>query len=85
MASGHVKRKRWGGKQSTRGYGFVGRWHDGTLGWAMPRHIASVGPHEPPPCEPWTQGETFVLCEITVRQVFDAKGRPIARKVRAKE
>jgi hypothetical protein len=25
--------------KKTVGYGFVARWHDGTLGWALPEHL----------------------------------------------
>ena len=75
-----MRRKVKAGKQKTAGYGFVGRWADGTLGWAMPTHLgASVIEHPRPAI--WNRGEPSYLCRITVEQVFDSRGYPIVRYI----
>lgn len=69
------------GERKTVGYGYVGRWGDGTVGWAMPRHLSgSTRFAEPPVQQDWTRGETAVLCRVTVEVVRDKRGREIRRK-----
>ena len=66
------------------GYGFVGVWQDGKLGWYMPRHLAG---HSRKNCEPPADGETqkgttAYLCKITVELVKAKNGRLITRRVK---
>jgi hypothetical protein len=66
-----------------RGHGFVGRWADGALGWALPDHLTGTSGHNEPPADrDYTRGEpeSAVLCEITVRVVRDSLGRLIYRR-----
>lgn len=77
-------------RTKTVGFGYVGIWVNAAEpgpGWFLPRFL--VGGHygnEPPNPDASMyvseDGETFVLCRITVEQVFDSMGRPITRKVR---
>lgn len=55
----------------TVGYGYVGRWHDGTLGWFLPTHLLgyNIRLPEPPDSQGFAKGELFELCKITVEKV----------------
>lgn len=84
------RRKGKMGRTKTVGFGWVGRWWGnadsreegeatGTLGWAMPPFLddgaANIN------LEDWAGGTKVYLCQITVKQVFDKRGRPIVRRV----
>lgn len=68
----------------TVGYGYVGRWMDGTLGWAMPEHLDSYGRrHTNKPdrkVKRYMRDEPVYLCKITVQVVKDKRGREIIRR-----
>lgn len=62
------------------GYGYVGRWLDGDIGWWLP----SFGGHPrrspgessmPAECD-----EPVFLCRVTIEVVRDSRGRPITRR-----
>lgn len=85
------KNKRDGVRSLTKtvGFGYVGRWENGSggPGWFLPHHL--VGSHygnEPPNPDASKfvseDGESFVLCRITVERVFGVDGRAITRRVR---
>lgn len=73
---------------TTRGFGFVGRWNDGRLGWSMP-HVLSGNPRrfpDSPEAErSWARHAPHYLCEITVRLIKDKRGRPIVRYLGGKK
>lgn len=73
------RRTKFGMKKSV-GYGFVGKWRDGTLGWCLPKHLAQG--NNTPDIEPWNQNEKAVLCKITVEKVMRKDGREIAMFMR---
>lgn len=73
-------------KRKTVGYGFVGEWCDGKLGWFMPAHVRSVpksgfrkGQIEPPASNPNCKGTKAYLCKITIEEVHAKDGRRIVR------
>lgn len=65
----------------TVGYGFVGHWVDGRLGWNMPDHLEGYNGYTEAPTMRNLYGrhKPHVLCRITVEQVLDSRGRPIVR------
>lgn len=78
-------------KEPSVGYGYVGQWIDGRIGWFLPRHHLGRGKRcvQPPNSEAhvYINGnskERFFLCKITVKPVFDKKGRPITKIVKPK-
>ena len=78
-----VKRKTVSTPTKVIGYGYVGRWCDGTLGWAMTDHVdGRYGGLGSPKDVPWTRDseQNAVLCRITVEQVFNRDGRAITRR-----
>ena len=73
--------------KGTTGYGYVGVWDDGEIGWFMPDFIDNQNGRRYP-SEPNDQiglydkeHRTF-LCEITVTPVTDKCGRPVTRIVK---
>jgi hypothetical protein len=66
------------GTSKTVGYGYVGEWADGTLGWCLPNH---VGGKQHYPCAPhptWSNiGEPSYLCKITIERVPNKRMRRI--------
>ena len=81
-----MSKRRKGTRTKTRtvGYGFVGVWCEGDIGWFLPKHLTGYGIEPVNGAAPkYLVGkERFVLCRITVEQVFDSKGRPIVRMVK---
>lgn len=70
-------------KTEVVGKGYVGRWKDGTLGWFMPKCLTGFKrDREKPAAHDYNRGEKSYLCEISVKQVFDKRGRPIVRIVK---
>jgi hypothetical protein len=62
------------------GYGYVGMWSDGTLGWFMPRHFGAGKRYKQPACAhpEWPNiGEPSFLCKITLELVPNAKPRRV--------
>ena len=83
------KNKRDGVRSLTKtvGFGYVGKWRNEGPGWFLPHHlVGSPYGNEPPNPDASMyvseDGETFVLCRITVEQVFGVDGRAITRRVR---
>jgi hypothetical protein len=68
----------------TVGYGYVGRWDDGTLGWCTPAHVQGTPGYNEPVSELGKQNaapdQRFYLCRITVEMVTDSRGRKITRR-----
>lgn len=66
-----------------RGFAYVGTWRDGELGWCGARHLSNDKtpkyPHSP--SQSWEDnahpGDRAFLCEVIVRPLRDALGRPI--------
>lgn len=70
------------GTERSVGYGYVGRWSDGTLGWFLPDHLTGdKWTNDPPSTHECAHNATFVLCRVTVEQVFDSRKRAITRRV----
>jgi hypothetical protein len=69
-----------------KGYGFVGRWHSGKIGWCLPSHLPGYprryGVERPSDLfnRNAFEKDRAVLCEITVRVVKDKLGRQILRR-----
>lgn len=71
-------------ERKTVGYGYVGRWRDGTLGWMLPAHLGGYARPAEPPSDLFQQialpKDRVVLCRITVEVIKDSLGREITRK-----
>lgn len=72
--------------KAVRGWGYVGAWANGNVGWYMPEFLpgwsrsASKAPISPRAREnSFANAKRFYLCEITVTPVLDKRGRPITR------
>ena len=66
----------------TTGFGYVGQWLGGSLGWCLPNHLG--GHSRKTRIEPVTERyrlgllpKRFFLCRITVTPLLDKRGRPI--------
>ena len=68
------------------GFGYVGRWIDGQLGWFLPKHMTPIVRSEAAARRgvrghainnQYTKGQRLVLCRITIEPVLDSKGREI--------
>ncbi len=64
------------------GFGWVGRWSDGTIGWILPDHLlcypkGTEAPDHRPYVDP---DKRLVRCRITVEVLKDRCGRPITRR-----
>jgi hypothetical protein len=74
------------------GYGYVGMWSNGTLGWFMPTHLSTAtaprkwlrhAPDKPAKHPEWSNiGEPSYMCKITIELVLDKNRRPIVRRVK---
>jgi hypothetical protein len=68
-------------KEKTVGFGYVGEWADGTLGWCLPTHLSgySIRVKEPCAAHPeWSNvGERSYLCKITIERVPNVRMRRI--------
>lgn len=73
-------------KEKVVGYGYVGRWGDGTLGWFLPMHLSSYG--EKYPAIPsgnkyeFCHGELAEKCKITIEPLKNKNGKPIRRRIK---
>lgn len=74
-----------------KGYGYAGQWHDGKIGWFMPRHVSGkydrVYPNDGVSKDSieYLKGERIFLCEIIVKPLKDKIGRPITKIVKSDE
>lgn len=71
------------------GYGYVGEWSDGTIGWWLPRHVSGYAGQTEPPNEDSIihsgtadAGDPFYLCRITVERLARSDGRAVTRRIR---
>jgi hypothetical protein len=69
-------------KNTIVGYGYVGVWADGTLGWCLPDHLhSSNSVRRNQRCAPhpeWSNiGEPSYLCKITIQRVPNKRMRRI--------
>ena len=68
---------------STEGYGYVGTWHDGILGWCLPDALSEFDTRREPAKNDekgWQiPGDRSFLCRITITPVTDKRGRPVTR------
>ena len=66
------------------GFGWVGRWNDGSIGWVLPDHLAChSGETEAPFRRCCVSPDTrLVRCRITIEVLKDKKGRPITRRAK---
>jgi hypothetical protein len=75
-------------KNKVVGYGYVGEWCDGTLGWFLPRHMSGGNRKrpEPPQAHPnWSNvGEPSYLCKITIERVTGVRMRRVKDDALAK-
>lgn len=74
-----MKRKGVVTRNKTIGYGWTGRWVDGSPGWFMPRFVHG-GSVEPAIVDSYCAGETCYLVRVTVEVVKDKRGRLITRR-----
>lgn len=72
------RRTRYG-KKKTVGYGWVGRWRDGRLGWVLPDHLG-CGTNQPYDRDYLRPDDKLVLCKITVEVVSRSDGRCIGTR-----
>lgn len=68
--------------RKTAGYGWVGQWLDGDLGWVLPDHLSGYARQtdSPNPRNYVRNKDRLVLCRITVEAVLDKRGRRITRR-----
>ena len=73
-------------KDKTVGYGYVGRWSDGTLGWFMPMCMSNNSERHPyiPSGKEYSfcWGELAEKCRITIEPIKNHKGLPIRRRIK---
>jgi hypothetical protein len=58
------------GHDRSIGYGYVGRWKTGEIGWFLPDHVIGATDYVEPPsitAEEAAKGEKFELCRIMDR------------------
>jgi hypothetical protein len=73
--------------RANRGFGYVGVWDDGDVGWWLPEQLSGPDRLVEPisvAAMKFAEGERFFLCEITVTPRLDKRGRPITRIIREK-
>lgn len=73
--------------RKTVGYGYVGVWRDGDLGWVLPWCVTGKSDARNPtyPSENHfvSDEDVFYKCRITVELVKGKNGKPIRRKWKA--
>lgn len=61
------------------GYGYVGEWNDGSLGWFLPRHLShrnkKNSPEQPHETFYTMVGEYGVKCKITIEEIPNQRRR----------
>lgn len=77
--------KRIGIPKSAHGFGYVGTWRNGKLGWCGVSHVTGWSRRTPDgPSEAWEKyalpGDVAYLCRVTVTPVRDRLGRPITKR-----
>ncbi len=66
-------------KDKAVGYGFVGEWNNGTIGWCLPSHLSNGS--NTVEKRPWNVGEDSFYCRITIERMKNKKGKYIKRKI----
>lgn len=67
-------------KRKTVGYGYVGEWVDGTLGWFLPKHMSTgKTPERPHATFDSAIGNKGVLCRVTIEEIPGARKRTITK------
>jgi len=62
------------------GFGWVGRWADGTIGWRVPEHVTGFQEVERPRATRFMRPtKKLTRCRITVEVLPDKRGRPVTR------
>jgi len=74
-----MKRKGKSTKTKTVGYGYVGTWRDGTIGWSMPKFVEAYPMSIHSSNHEFSKDSPHYLCKITIELVKDKKGRKITR------
>lgn len=65
------------------GYGYVGLWSDGTLGWCLPEHLSPYIKYpQKITAEDWNVGEWSYKCKITIEPIKNEKGKITRRKIK---
>lgn len=82
-------KRKYKQQQKSVGYGYVGEWSDGKLGWFLPTHMSGNQTKTRFNADPATRhpgwsniGETSYLCRITIVRLKNSKGKFIVRKVK---
>ena len=70
--------------KKTIGYGFIGVWANGSVGWMGLSHIGGSReypdmPVDSPDRKEIMKGERLFMCKVTVTPLLDKKGRPITK------
>ena len=78
--------------RKTAGYGYVGMWGDGSIGYLLCDFLSGFGRKYPdPPSHQWNSllddgsKERVFLCRIKVTPMRDKLGRPLTRIIGKKE
>lgn len=70
----------------TVGYGYVGSWRDGSVGWFLPTHLGGTKNQSEPPAhaagEHSRDDDYFTLCRITVEVLPFSRRRRHPRRVK---
>jgi len=68
------------------GYGYVGVWHDGSIGLFMPQFVRGEEDKKSPGITDNSNadGDRFFLCKITIEPLLDKKKRPITKIAKTK-
>lgn len=64
-------------KRKTVGYGYVGEWHNGKLGWFLPKHLSEGQTSRPTETFSTMRGESGVFCKITIEEVPNRRRRKV--------
>ena len=74
------------------GYGYVGTWNDGSIGWMVTDFISGAYDKRCPDdafrddgCHEHMLGQRLFLCEIRLVPIKDKRGRPITKIIPNKE
>lgn len=62
------------------GYGYVGRWNDGRIGWFLPCFTSHPRRSPAESSMPADYPDPVFLCRVTVEVVRDSRGRAITRR-----
>lgn len=65
------------GREKTVGYGWVGKWRNGDIGWRLPKHLSY--PPNMPDIDNVLRGKTLYHCRITIEVLHARNGRPITK------